>query len=916
MRFRDLPRSCRAYVGVVCALALLVVAWAVASTPTTGSLELTALITLTAIVAHSFPVSTPGKQAYHVSLPFFVAAVVLLPPTHVLLTIGAVHIAEYCRRRRSGFAQVFNAAAYGLAAIAAHASFRAFWPESLSALDLAQPLCLVAGVSAALVFTGANRALVSIAIWLGNGISPREQHMFAFESLLTDGVLLLMGLPLAHLVVIAPWAAAAGAAPLWLIHRVLDLPNVRAQRRQDGLTELFSAPYLTETCTRELHRAHRFKRSTALVLLDLDGLGEVNAAYGPQAGDAVIRGTAVVIRKATREYDLAARLAGGMYAVLLPETDLAQAQVVAERVRRSVADRRYEVPGSVEQARVTVSVGAVVAAGPALLAEQLFEAAEVALAQAKRIGGNRSEFCELSGVAEIAVEEQVNEPSAGEDMAGTEHANALPPRPATQSQTVSRKRLLEVGLVVSAAGAGAWALLSGQSAPDWTLLGLLLAVLVLLDRRGGETGGRNGLALSLAAMAAGGMLVGPMGALLLAMALGVVRAATRRGQLRRVALETAMAVLVTTAAAAAFSTLGVVAFVLPPLAMRYLSRRYVDRAVDSVRKLRTLNEQLEHRAFHDPLTDLANRALFSERLEHAIRRAEDGSIAVLFLDLDNFKTVNDTHGHAAGDALLTIATQRLRQCVRWEDTIARLGGDEFTVLLENVRDVSQVARSAERIAEALRQPFVLDGQEVQVSASIGIALDTDRSHSSDDLLREADLAMYRAKAAGKSRYEIFDPSMGSDVMERLELESDLRSAIEADQLELFFEPLAGQMTARARWHHPRRGVFEAASLTTLAEESGLAAELGRWTLREACRQAVARHLTGPLSIAVSLSDPDLVADVEQALHDTALSPDRLELRIGGSDRSASIATLAALSGLGVALTFGDAARAERWAAAA
>src|SRR6266545_2538972 len=148
MRFRDLPRSCRAYVGVVCALALLVVAWAVASTPTTGSLELTALITLTAI--------------------------------------------------------------------AAHASFRAFWPESLSALDLAQPLCLVAGVSAALVFTGANRALVSIAIWLGNGISPREQHMFAFESLLTDGVLLLMGLPLAHLVVIAPWAAAAGAAPLWL----------------------------------------------------------------------------------------------------------------------------------------------------------------------------------------------------------------------------------------------------------------------------------------------------------------------------------------------------------------------------------------------------------------------------------------------------------------------------------------------------------------------------------------------------------------------------------------------------------------------------------------------------------------------------------------------------------------------------
>src|SRR5882672_8917929 len=163
--------------------------------------------------------------------------------------------------------------------------------------------------------------------------------MFEFESLLTEGVLLLMGLPLAHLAALAPWAAAVGAAPLWLIHRVLDLPNVRAQRRQDGLTELFTAPYLKETCTRELNRAHRFGRPMALVLLDVDGLGELNATYGPQAGDAVIRGTAAIIRKATREYDLAARLAGGMFAVLLPETDLAQAQVVVERIRRSVADR-------------------------------------------------------------------------------------------------------------------------------------------------------------------------------------------------------------------------------------------------------------------------------------------------------------------------------------------------------------------------------------------------------------------------------------------------------------------------------------------------------------------------------------------------------------------------------------------------
>src|ERR1051325_5109809 len=164
-----------------------------------------------------------------------------------------------------------------------------------------------------------------------------------------------MGLPLAQLAAFAPGAAAVSAAPLWLMHRVLDLPNLRAQSRQDGLTELFTAPYLTETCTRELNRARRFGRPVTLLLLDVDALGELNAAYGQQTGDLVLRATARTISHALREYDLAARLAGGLFAVLLPETDLAQAQVVAERVRRGTAEQRHEVPGSVEQARVTIS---------------------------------------------------------------------------------------------------------------------------------------------------------------------------------------------------------------------------------------------------------------------------------------------------------------------------------------------------------------------------------------------------------------------------------------------------------------------------------------------------------------------------------------------------------------------------------
>lgn len=339
MRFGDLPRAARLYVASVCGLALILAVGAVWElSPPLAPFELFALLVVAATVAHSFPVETPAKQAYHVSLPFFIAASILLAPLQLVVLLVVIHIAEHFRMRRSTFAQIFNVAAYTLTGLAAQAAYRALWPaQGELIVDLSQPACLAAGLAAAATFALLNRGLVSVAIWLGNRIPPRDQHMFEAEGLLVDGVLLLMGLPLAHLVLLAPWAAAVGAAPLWLIHRVLDMPNVRAQSRQDGLTELFSAPYLTETCTRELNRGRRFNRPVSLLLLDVDGLGELNANHGHQAGDAVLRGTARTISRAVREYDLASRLAGGLFAVLLPETDLAQAQVVAERVRRSTA---------------------------------------------------------------------------------------------------------------------------------------------------------------------------------------------------------------------------------------------------------------------------------------------------------------------------------------------------------------------------------------------------------------------------------------------------------------------------------------------------------------------------------------------------------------------------------------------------
>jgi diguanylate cyclase (GGDEF)-like protein len=901
MRFGDLPRAARLYVASICGLALLQAALAAWQPSVQAPFERFLLLVLAASVAHSFPVNTPGKQSYHVSLPFFIAAIILLAPFQFAVLVGVVHIVEQVRQRRSAFAQSFNVAAYTLTGLVAQATYRAFWPaQGELTADLSQPACLAAGVAAAIVFAVLNRVLVSIAIWLGNRISPRDQHMFEGEALLTDAVLLLMGLPLAHLTLLAPWAAAVGAAPLWLIHRVLDLPNLRDQRRQDGLTELFTAPYLTETCTRELNRGDRFNRPVGLLLLDVDGLGELNAAHGNQAGDAALRGIARAIKRATREYDLPARLAGGLFAVLLPETDLAAAQAVAERVRRTTAERRHEIPNSVEQVRLTVSIGGVVQIRGKATAAEVFEVAQAALARAKAGGGNRIEFTTVQGAPSLALvpaADLVEEPQPGGPPAVRKQGSAVRPPLVSWIRRALVGGLAGLVLAVS--------LVQSEVLLDWRLLLGLTGVAVLA-----------GLAFNFKAL---------MVALALAVELHRSPARMRAARYWRLwpqYLALCAIGLLVGYAYYRFGLAGATTVVAAALTCRYLARQYVDRTLEGVRKLRTANEQLEHRAFHDPLTSLANRALFAERLEHAMVRASEGSVAVLFLDLDNFKTVNDTLGHAAGDALLVAATARLLDCVRREDTVARLGGDEFTVLLEDMGDPSDAARMAERIGEALRTPFELGGQTVSISSSIGIALDIDRSHGPDDLLREADMAMYRAKSGGKARYEIFDTGMGSRAVERLELETELRHAAERGELVLHYQPVVSLATGQAeaveallRWQHPRRGLLVASEFLPMAIETDTMLELGNWALIRACTDAAKWQAVHPgLAVQVNLApreleQPALVSSVSAALTSAGLAPHWLRLEIPETtvvqDGEGTAAVLDELRALGVRLALDD-----------
>jgi diguanylate cyclase (GGDEF)-like protein len=313
---------------------------------------------------------------------------------------------------------------------------------------------------------------------------------------------------------------------------------------------------------------------------------------------------------------------------------------------------------------------------------------------------------------------------------------------------------------------------------------------------------------------------------------------------------------------------------------------------------RETQEHLLYNTLHDPLTGLPNRSLFTERLRHAMRRAmrhPEDLFAVLFLDLDRFKDVNDNLGHFAGDELLRAVARRLEACIRPEDTVARLSGDEFAILLESITDTSDPGRVAERIEEALSFPINIGGAEVTTSASMGIVTSSMSHDQPEQLLRSADMAMYRAKAAGRARYEMFDRSMHADALERLQLETDLRRAVELNEFVLHYQPVVSLRTgtvtgfeALVRWEHPHRGLIQPADFIPVAEETGLIVPIGRWVLEEALRQITEwqslHPREEPLSIAVNLSvrqfsQPDLIDQVSHALNATGADASSLRLEI-------------------------------------
>jgi diguanylate cyclase (GGDEF)-like protein/PAS domain S-box-containing protein len=336
-------------------------------------------------------------------------------------------------------------------------------------------------------------------------------------------------------------------------------------------------------------------------------------------------------------------------------------------------------------------------------------------------------------------------------------------------------------------------------------------------------------------------------------------------------------------------------------------------------------EQIEFHAYHDVLTALPNRKLFTDRLRHALGRAKrtGKALGVMFIDIDHFKTINDTLGHTAGDELLLEMARRLRACVREEDTVARLGGDEFTIILAELRYPEDALNVAQKVLETVQVPLTIGGMPIVVTASVGISLYPDDGADPEALLRNADSAMYRAKEAGRNTYQLCTDEMKQRAMDRLSIESRLRTAARDQQLMLAYQPQINLLTGRTigvealvRWNDPERGVMEPAAFIPIAEESRLIVPLGEWVLRTACRQTKEWHDrgSGPVRVAVNLSarqfqQADLVEMIQSALEDVDLSPSSLELEITETtamqNAEATVETLRALRELGVGISIDD-----------
>ena len=626
----------------------------------------------------------------------------------------------------------------------------------------------------------------------------------------------------------------------------------------------------------------------AVLMLDLDSFKSFNDTCGHPAGDALLASVAVAMRGATRAADALYRYGGDEFAVILPGATRVEAFEVVERIRRGVA----ALPAPTGP-RVTISAGVACYPDDGQTKDELVTAADQSLYLAKP--SKRADESEarrdpyLSALDETAIalmnrrdpEDLLDTIIArAAALLGTAHGFIYLVEPGERHLVVRHGIGLFAGFIGFRLpvedGLSGTVFREGRPVAvddydSWSHRSLDLparifgAVVGVPLKSGGRTVGVIGLASGAAERTFGTREIGAL---------------SRFAQLASIALDNAH-----------------------------------------------LFEAAQRGALYDPITGLPNRDLLTDRVTHALSWSRDAAmdpIALILLDLDRFKVVNESLGHAVGDRLLMAVGQRLQGCLRPGDTVARFGGDEFAVMLDGVGAVEDARRTAERILAEMSAPFTLGDRDWYVNASLGIAMAWPGRGTPGDLLREAEVALVRAKSTPGSRFVLFQPEMSDATLERVELENDLRYALDRDELRLHYQPLVDLATDRivgvealVRWQHPTRGLVPPLAFIPLAEDTGLIVPIGRWVLETACRQARAwldERPDSPLVMSVNLSprqfaQPTLVAEISDILEITGLPADRLELEITESilldEGDMSAAALRALRELGVGLVLDD-----------
>jgi diguanylate cyclase (GGDEF)-like protein len=665
-------------------------------------------------------------------------------------------------------------------------------------------------------------------------------------------------------------------------HAALALRNARLLEQiqivaaTDPLTGVANRRTFANVLDREIARSRRTGESLALVMVDIDHFKSFNDTQGHQAGDETLRNVALAIAEASREFDTVSRYGGEEFAVVLPLCSPTEAAQVAERLRQAASSVRAAIP-------VTASAGVAVYPFDGTDPDVLVRAADEALYAAKRGGRNRLAIAgkemPSSGVAGMGVD-----PTLQFETLSSSTTALVASATSTDVVRVGAKSLGR--LLQNVPGARAAVLggaegnlqvvapgparrLEGEELPD--LLGSRIVSPVPSQ-------------MVVPASELGSLFPGISGAdqITVSVAPLLVRDEWRG------------ALVTTSEQPLPHATLGALSLLAVQLstALENCELREAVRATQQ--RFSFLEEQLRHKALHDPLTNLANRVLFSEQVDLGLRRRlrSGKPLAVLTLDLDDFKTVNNSLGPARGDQLLVEVAQRLGSNLRSADSLARIDGDEFAVLVEE-DGREDALRVADRILDAFEAPFLLQGREIAISASVGVAFSDSPDQAAEDLIRNAVVAMHIAKAGGRAGCEIFEPSMHSALLERLELKVDLQRALDCDEFIIHYQPILALadgrldgMEALIRWKHPTRGTLSPAHFISLAEETGLIVPLGRWVMREACRQAREwqTRYADETKVSVNLSakqlqHPDLVVEVEEAIVRSGLNPASLILEI-------------------------------------